>query len=147
MYNRVIMLGRIASELELKTTQSGTNVLSFRLAVERSYKNADDSRETDFFTFVAWRANADFIAKYFGKGRMILLDAEAQNRTYTDKNGTERLVTEFLVNRVYFTGEKANNANTGHSAPSAAVAENATTTASAISGSPDFNAPEDDYPF
>lgn len=147
MYNRVTMMGRIVNDLEVKTTQSGTNVLTFRLAVDRSYKDADGNRDTDFFNFVAWRSNADFIAKFFGKGRSILLDAEAQNRTYTDKNGAERLVTEFLVNRVYFTGEKANNANTGHSAPSAAVAENATTTASAISGSPDFNAPEDDYPF
>ena len=106
MYNRVTMMGRIANDLEIKTTQSGTSVLTFRLAVDRSYKDADGNRDTDFFNFVAWRSNADFIAKFFDKGRLILLDAEAQNRTYTDKNGTERLVTEFLVNRVYFTGEK-----------------------------------------
>jgi single-strand DNA-binding protein len=94
------MMGRIANDLEIKTTQSGTSVLTFRLAVDRSYKDADGNRDTDFFNFVAWRSNADFIAKFFDKGRLILLDAEAQNRTYTDKNGTERLVTEFLVNRV-----------------------------------------------
>lgn len=81
---------------------------------------------------------------------MILLDAEAQNRTYTDKNGVERLVTEFLVNRVYFTGEKANNANTGRSTPSTpstAVVASTPAPASANSSNPDFNAPEDDYPF
>ena len=81
------------------------------------------------------------------QGRLILLDAEAQNRTYTDKNGAERLVTEFLVNRVYFTGEKANNANTGHSTPSTAVVASTPAPASANSGNSDFNAPEDDYPF
>lgn len=147
MYNRVTMMGRIANDLEIKTTQSGTNVLTFRLAVDRSYKDADGNRDTDFFNFVAWRSNADFIAKFFDKGRLILLDAEAQNRTYTDKNGTERLVTEFLVNRVYFTGEKANNANTEHSAPSTAVVASTPAPASANSGNSDFNAPEDDYPF
>ena len=147
MYNRVTMMGRIANDLEVKTTQSGTNVLTFRLAVDRSYKDADGNRDTDFFNFVAWRSNADFIAKFFGKGRLILLDAEAQNRTYTDKNGAERLVTEFLVNRVYFTGEQANNANTGHSAPSTAVVASTPAPASANSGNSDFNAPEDDYPF
>nr|DAU45132.1 MAG TPA: Single strand binding protein [Caudoviricetes sp.] len=147
MYNRVTMMGRIANDLEIKTTQSGTSVLTFRLAVDRSYKDADGNRDTDFFNFVAWRSNADFIAKFFDKGRLILLDAEAQNRTYTDKNGTERLVTEFLVNRVYFTGEKANNANTGHSTPSTAVVASTPAPASANSSNPDFNAPEDDYPF
>ena len=147
MYNRVTMMGRIANDLEVKTTQSGTNVLTFRLAVDRSYKDADGNRDTDFFNFVAWRSNADFIAKFFSKGRTILLDAEAQNRTYTDKNGAERLVTEFLVNKVYFTGEKANNANMGHSAPSTAVVASTPAPASANSGNSDFNAPEDDYPF
>lgn len=147
MYNRVTMMGRIANDLEIKTTQSGTSVLTFRLAVDRSYKDADGNRDTDFFNFVAWRSNADFIAKFFSKGRAILLDAEAQNRTYTDKNGTERLVTEFLVNRVYFAGEKANNAKTGHSAPSTAVVASTPAPASANSGNSDFNAPEDDYPF
>lgn len=147
MYNRVTMMGRIANDLEVKTTQSGTNVLTFRLAVDRSYKDADGNRDTDFFNFVAWRSNADFIAKFFSKGRTILLDAEAQNRTYTDKNGAERLVTEFLVNKVYFTGEKASNANMGHSTPSTAVVASTPAPASANSGNSDFNAPEDDYPF
>lgn len=147
MYNRVTMMGRIANDLEIKTTQSGTSVLTFRLAVDRSYKDADGNRDTDFFNFVAWRSNADFIAKFFDKGRLILLDAEAQNRTYTDKNGVERLVTKFLVNRVYFTGEKANNANTGRSTPSTAVVASTPAPASANSSNPDFNAPEDDYPF
>ena len=74
MYNRVTMMGRIANDLEVKTTQSGTNVLTFRLAVDRSYKDADGNRDTDFFNFVAWRSNADFIAKFFSKGRTILLE-------------------------------------------------------------------------
>ena len=106
MYNRVTMMGRIANDLEIKTTQSGTSVLTFRLAVDRSYKDADGNRDTDFFNFVAWRSNADFIAKFFDKGRLILLDAEAQSRTYTDKNGTERLVTEFFCEQgILYRGE------------------------------------------
>lgn len=71
MYNNVIMMGRIASDLELKVTPSGVNVCSFRIAVERRYQAKGEERKADFFNVVAWRNNAEFVCKWFAKGRMI----------------------------------------------------------------------------
>lgn len=106
MYNKVILMGRICNELELKTTPSGVAVLSFRIAVDRGYQTKGEERKSDFFNIVAWRTTAEFISKYFVKGRMILIDGELQNRTYTDKDGVERAITEVIVNNAAFTGEK-----------------------------------------
>ena len=94
MYNKITLMGRITHDLELKSTPSGNSVLSFAVAVERAYQTKGEERKTDFFNCVAWRANADFISRFFSKGRMILIDGELQNRKYTDKNGAERYVTE-----------------------------------------------------
>lgn len=105
MYNKTTLMGRITHDLELKSTPSGNSVLSFTVAVERAYQAKGEERKTDFFNCVAWRANADFISRFFSKGRMILIDGELQNRKYTDKNGVERYVTEIIVDRAYFTGE------------------------------------------
>lgn len=108
MYNKAILMGRICNDLELKATSSGVKVLSFRLAVDRSYCAKGEERKTDFFYIVAWRSTAEFIAKYFSKGRMILVDGEFQTRTYEDKNGVIQNVTELVVSNAYFTGEPKN---------------------------------------
>ncbi|MBD5130450.1 MAG: single-stranded DNA-binding protein [Ruminococcaceae bacterium] len=112
--NRVIMMGRIVNELELKTTPNGVTVCSFSLAVDRNYQKKGEDRKTDFFNVVAWRGTAEFITRYFGKGRMILVEGEMQTRKYTDKNGNPATWYEIMVDNAYFTGEKANGGNGGY---------------------------------
>lgn len=107
MLNRVILMGRITQELELKQTPNGTFVLSFSIAVDRSYSKQGEERQTDFINCVAWRQQAEFISKYFGKGRMIAIEGNLRTRNYDDKNGVKRYVTEVFVDSVSFTGEKS----------------------------------------
>ncbi|MDE7281710.1 MAG: single-stranded DNA-binding protein [Ruminiclostridium sp.] len=106
MFNKAILMGRICNDLELKSTQSGVSVLSFRIAVERSYQAQGEERKTDFFNIVAWRSTAEFISKYFSKGRMILVEGELQTRQYHDKNGVTQNIVELVVSSANFTGEK-----------------------------------------
>ena len=108
MLNRVILMGRIAQELEMKTTQSGVSVLSFSIAVDRNFVRQGEERQTDFIDCVAWRQQAEFINKYFGKGRMICIEGTLQKRSYDDRSGNKRWVTEVVVDQVSFTGERAN---------------------------------------
>lgn len=105
MYNKVILLGRITRDLELKTTQSGTSVLSFGVAVDRRYQAKGEERKADFFNCVAWRELAEHIARNWTKGKPILVEGELQNREYTDKNGVKRIITEVIADRVSFTGD------------------------------------------
>jgi len=106
MYNKVILLGRICHDLELKTTPSGVSVLSFRIAVDRNYQPKGEERKADFFNIVTWRSTAEFVSKYFAKGRMIMVDGELQTRQYVDKNDVTVNVTEIVADSVHFTGEK-----------------------------------------
>lgn len=118
MYNKAVLMGRICNDLELKTTQSGVSVISFRLAVDRSYQAKGEERKVDFFNIVAWRDTAEFISRYFSKGRMILVEGELQTRQYTDKNGSTQNVVELNVGSAHFTGEPKEQA-----APSTAQTE------------------------
>jgi len=105
MLNRVILMGRITQNLELKSTPSGVSVLTFSIAVERNFAKQGEERQADFITCIAWRQQAEFIAKYFSKGRMIALEGSLRTRTYDDKNGTKHYITEVFVDSVSFTGE------------------------------------------
>ena len=105
MLNRVILMGRITQDLEVKTTPNGISVLSFNVAVERGYAKQGEERQSDFITCVAWRQTAEFIAKYFSKGRMIAIEGNLKTRNYEDKNGSKHYVTEVYVDNVSFTGE------------------------------------------
>lgn len=107
MINNVVLMGRIVNDLELKTTQSGLSVVSFRIAVDRKYSKGE--KQTDFFDVVAWKNQAEFICKYFRKGSLIVLEGELQTRSYQTKGGANRTVTEVIVKNVSFTGER----NTG----------------------------------
>lgn len=100
--NKIILMGRITQEPELKATQTGKTVTSFSLAVPKNF----NKNETDFINIVAWQHNAEFICNYFAKGSLILIEGELNTRSYTDKYDQKRYVAEVLVNRAEFTGEK-----------------------------------------
>lgn len=117
-YNLMIIMGRIVNDLELKTTPSGVSVCSFRVAVDRRYQTKGEEKKTDFFNVVAWRATAEFVTKYFAKGRMVLVQGEMQTRPYTDKNGNQNTWYEIVADQICFTGEKKDdNAAGANSAP------------------------------
>ena len=103
--NKSIIMGRITHDLEVRQTPSGTAVLQFTVAVDRNYSKDGGEKQTDFINCVAWRQTAEFIGRYFGKGRMIAVDGRLQTRTYEDKNGTKHYITELIVENANFTGE------------------------------------------
>ncbi len=104
--NKIIAMGRITHDLELKTTPNGIPVLKFQIAVDRNYQRSGEEKKTDFFNVCAWRTTAEFIYRWFGKGRMILIDGEMQTSDYTDKNGNKVTRYEISADAAYFTGEK-----------------------------------------
>ncbi len=106
MLNRVILMGRLVADPELKTTGSGISVTSFRIAVDRSYVKQGEERKADFIDIVCWRQTAEFVCRYFGKGSMIALEGQLQTRTYQAKDGSNRYVTEVIADNVSFTGER-----------------------------------------
>lgn len=109
MYCRVIVMGRLTSDPELRNTQSNVPVTSFSIAVNRSYTTKTGERPTDFFNIVAWRSQAEFICKYFKKGNCILIDGRLENREFDDRNGVRQRITEIIAENVSFTGEKPVN--------------------------------------
>lgn len=110
MLNRVILMGRIVADPELKTTGTGISVTSFRIAVDRSYVKSGEERKADFFDVVCWRNTAEFVCRYFGKGSLIAVEGQLQSRTYQAKDGTNRYVVEVVADNVSFTGERRENA-------------------------------------
>lgn len=106
MLNRIIIMGRMTKDPELRRTNSGTAVASFTLAVDRDMKNQDGSRSTDFIDCVAWKGAAEFVSKNFGKGRMAVVDGRLQMRDWTDRDGNKRRTAEVVVSSVYFGDSK-----------------------------------------
>lgn len=107
MLNRVILMGRLTADPEHKQTPNGVSVTSFSIAVERNYADkSTGKRGVDFINIVAWRQTADFICKYFSKGRLIALEGSIQTRSYEDKSGNKRTAFEVVADNVSFTGEK-----------------------------------------
>lgn len=119
MLNHIVLIGRIARDIELRHTQDGTAVTSFTLAVDRDVKGRDGHRETDWIDVVAWRGTAEFVSRYFGKGRMVAIDGRLQVRDWTDKNGNKRKSVEVVADNVYF----ADSRRDGDSAPPPAAYE------------------------
>lgn len=102
MYNKVIMVGRIATTPEIRKTNSDVSVTSFRIAVDRSFVPKGGKRKTDFFNVTVWRGSAEFVCKNFSKGDMILVEGEMQTSRFTDKNGNPSLWYEIAAERVSF---------------------------------------------
>ena len=107
--NKWIGMGRITAPIELKTTQSGTSVATFTIAVDRDYKGQNGEKQTDFINIVAWRSTAEFVSRYFGKGNLICVVGSLQTRSYDAQDGSKRYVTEIAAESVHFTGEKKEN--------------------------------------
>ena len=112
MINRVILMGRLVADPELKTTTSGISVTSFRIAVDRSYVKAGAERQADFFDIVAWRSSAEFVCRNFSKGSLIAVDGQLQSRQYQTKDGQNRTAIEVVADNVSFTGERRDASGT-----------------------------------
>lgn len=106
MLNVVALMGRLVADPELKTTQSGNSVCTFRVAVDRSYVSQGEERQEDFITITAWRKTAEFVCKYFQKGSLITVQGRLETRQYQDKNGNNRTATEVVAAEVGFGGSK-----------------------------------------
>ena len=108
MLNKCFLLGRMTKDPEIRRTNGGTAVTSFTLAVDRDFKS-NGEKETDFIEVVAWRNTAEFVSKYFSKGRMAIVEGRLQIRDWTDKNGNKRRTAEVVADNVYFGDTKKEN--------------------------------------
>lgn len=111
MLNRVILMGRLVADPELKTTNNGISVTSFRIAVDRSYVKAGTERQADFFDVVAWRSSAEFVCRNFQKGSLIAVDGQLQSRQYQAKDGSNRTAIEVVADNISFTGERRDSSS------------------------------------
>ena len=113
--NKVILSGRLVADPELRTTQSGTQVATYRIAVDRRFTNQQGEREADFFNCIAWKNNADFAGRYLRKGTKILIEGRLQSRSYDAQDGSKRHVTEVVVDSTEFC-ESKNGGGSGNNA-------------------------------
>ena len=112
--NKVILTGRLTKDPELKKTNSGLSYVQFNLAVNRNYTNKSGEKQADFISCIAWRTQADNLAKYIKKGGLIGVEGEIQTRTYDDKNGIRKYITEVLCNSIEFLESKAQQSKTSY---------------------------------
>ena len=117
MLNKIILMGRLTRDPELRRTGSGTAVTSFSLAVDRDFKSQSGEKETDFIDIVAWRNTAEFVSKYFTKGRMAVVEGRLQTRDWTDREGGKRVATEIVADNIYFGDSKRDGAGEYGGAP------------------------------
>lgn len=107
MLNHIVIMGRLARDPELRHTQSGTPVATFRLAVDRDFKDkSTGERQTDWIDVVAWRGTGEFVSRYFSRGRMAVVEGRLQMREWTDKEGNRRTTAEVVADSVYFGDSK-----------------------------------------
>lgn len=106
MLNKIIIMGRLTRDPEMRRTQGGTAVTSFTMAVDRDFKSQSGEKETDFIDVVVWGKTAEFAANYFTKGRMAIAEGRLQVRNWQDKDGNKRKTTEVVADRMYFGDSK-----------------------------------------
>ena len=106
MLNTITVAGRICNDLELKVTNTGTEVVSFTVACERDFKDKNGEKQTDFIDCIAFKNTAQFVSRYFSKGRMAIVNGQLQTRSWEDKNGNKRKSVEIIANNVYFGDSK-----------------------------------------
>ena len=117
MLNRIVLMGRLTRDPELRRTQSGTAVTSFSIACDRDFRSQGGEKETDFIDIVAWRGTAEFVSKYFTKGRMAIVEGRLQIRDWTDNNGSKRRSAEVIADNIYFGDSKRDSAPSDYGAP------------------------------
>ena len=131
MLNKIIIMGRLTRDPELRRTASSTAVACFTLAVDRDFKSQNGEKSTDFIDVVAWRNTAEFVAKYFTKGRMAVVEGRLQIRDWKDKDGNNRRSAEVVAENVYFGDSKRDGAPAGdYAAPMGGYAAPVSTTSS-----------------
>ena len=121
MLNHITLMGRLVRDPELRRTGSGTAVTSFTIACDRDFKNQSGEKETDFIDVTVWRNTAEFVSKFFAKGRMAIVEGRLQMRDWTDKDGNKRRNAEIVADNVYFGDSKTES----NGAPPARVPEQA----------------------
>lgn len=109
MLNKIVLMGRLTKDPELRRTGSGTAVTTVTLAVDRDFKEQDGSKKADFIDVVAWKGTAELLTKYFTKGRMAVVEGRLQLRDWTDKDGNNRRTAEVVANSVYFGDSKSSD--------------------------------------
>ena len=132
MLNHIVVMGRLTRDPELRKTASGVSVTSFSVAVDRDFSQ-DGQKETDFLDVVAWRSTAEFVCRYFQKGKPILVEGRLQVTNYTDKNGEKRRRYEVVTDNVHFVDGSRNNNSGDSSNPFSTPATNGANTGVAYS--------------
>lgn len=162
--NKVILMGRLTRDVEMRQTPSGASVARFSIAVNRRFKNSEGNYDADFINCAAWRQTGEFISRYFHKGSMIAVVGSIQTRSWDGQDGKRQYATEVVVDEAYFTGSRtesgtANPAgaggyrnqnsyqNTGSNAPAPAAGAEPNFDDFDTSGFSDFDGSEDDLPF
>jgi single-strand DNA-binding protein len=107
--NKVILIGHLVADPELKQTQTGVSVCSFSIGVTRRFKNAEGKYESDFINIVTWRQTAEFVTKFFKKGKPICVVGSLQTRNWVDKDGNKRYTTEVVADEASFVEKSDNN--------------------------------------
>ena len=139
MLNRIVLMGRLTKNPELRHTQSGTPVASFSLAVDRDFKDKQTGEKTtDFIDIVAWRSSAEFVSRFFTKGRMAVVEGRLQIRDWTDKDGGKRRSAEIVADNVYFGDSKRDGAGDFGGAPASYSAPMGGRNAAPMGGQSDF---------
>ena len=123
MLNKIILMGRLTRDPELRHTGNGTAVASFSIAVDRDFKSQSGEKETDFIDIVAWRSTAEFVSKYFSKGRMAVVEGRLQIRDWTDRDGGKRRSAEVVADNIYFGDSKRPVSDSDTPAPSGEFTE------------------------
>ena len=122
--NKIILMGRLTRDPELRHTQSGTSVASFTLAVDRDFKDKQSGEKaTDFIDIVAWRNTADFVSSYFSKGRMAVVEGRLQVREWTGTDGSKRRNAEVIADNIYFADSKREDTQRNAPLPSEQMTE------------------------
>lgn len=110
MFNKVILMGRLVADPELRQTPNNISVCRFRIAVDRGFSSNSGERQADFISIVAWRQSAEFVSKFFSKGKMIIVEGSLRNADYTDANGVKHYAMEVQADRVAFGESKSASA-------------------------------------
>ena len=147
-FNKVILIGHLTADPELKQTQSGIAVATFKIAVNRRYSRDNQQQEADFFNCIAWRSQAEFVSRYFHKGSAICVIGAVQNRSWTDQQNVKRYITEVVVDEVQFVDSRG-DAPAGQAPAPGADAYGAPVYSSPAASAPKFEEikTDDDLPF